>query len=132
MDDIFVARVMSTDLHTVAPGTPLAEAASTMLDNEIGSVLVVEDGRLSGLVTTTDFVRLVADGETTGAPVEVAMTTDIVTADPQDTIREAADTLTERGIHHLPVVDGSAGLVGMLTTSDLASYLSNVETPSPL
>lgn len=132
MEDIFVARVMSADLHTVVPGTPLSEAAGVMLDNEIGSVLVVEDDRIAGIVTTTDFVRLVADGSTTGAPVEAAMTTDIVTADPQDSIREAADTMLEHGIHHLPVVDESAGVVGMITTTDLASYLSHVERPSPL
>ncbi|MFB6303444.1 MAG: CBS domain-containing protein [Haloferacaceae archaeon] len=132
MDDIFVARVMSADLHTVVPGTPLSEAASVMLDNDIGSVLVVEDDQLAGIVTTTDFVRLVADGSTTGAPVETAMTTDIVTADPQDSIREAADRMVEHDVHHLPVVSESAGVVGMITTTDLASYLSHVETPSPL
>ncbi|MFB6280729.1 MAG: CBS domain-containing protein [Haloferacaceae archaeon] len=132
MEDIFVARVMSTDLHTVVPGTPLSEAAGVMLDNEIGSVLVVEDDDLVGIVTTTDFVRLVANGEITGAPVEAAMTTDIATAGPQESIRDAADRMMEHGVHHLPVVDESAGIVGMITTTDLASYLSHVETPSPL
>ncbi|MFB6080661.1 MAG: CBS domain-containing protein [Haloferacaceae archaeon] len=132
MEDIFVARVMSTDLHVVDPETSLEQAAGVMLDNEIGSVLVVDDEGLAGIVTTTDFVRLVSEGATESATVTDAMSAEVVTADPQESIREAADTLTDRGIHHLPVVDETAGVVGMLTTTDLASYLSHVETPSPL
>jgi CBS domain-containing protein len=132
MDDIFVAQVMSTDLQTVAPGTPLPAAARRMLDRDIGSVLVVEDDRLAGIVTTTDFVRVVADGPRAGADVDAAMTTDVVTADPQDTVREAADVMLEQGVHHLPVVGDDAGLVGVVTTTDLAAYLSHVEAPSPL
>lgn len=132
MQDIFVARVMSTDLHAVDPETPLAEAAGMMLDERVGSVLVVDDDGLAGIVTTTDCVRMIADGTTAGKTVADAMSTDIVTADPQDTIREAADTMMERGVHHLPVVDEASGVVGMITTTDLTSYLSHVETPSPL
>jgi CBS domain-containing protein len=59
------------------------------------------------------------------------MTTDVVTANAQDSIRDVADAMIERGFHHMPVVDEDGTAIGMITTKDLASYISTVQTPSP-
>ncbi|QLK27507.1 CBS domain-containing protein [Natrinema zhouii] len=133
MDDIFVARVMSSAVQTVAPDTLVEDAANTMLDNGIGSVVVVDDeNQLEGILTTTDFVRIVAERQPKDqTPVSEYMTTDIVTTTAQDSIRDAADVIVERGFHHLPVVDEDEGVIGMVTTSDLAGYISRVKSPSP-
>lgn len=133
MDDIFVGRVMSAETHTVAPDTLVEDAADEMLDNDIGSVMVVDGtNRLLGIVTVTDFVRIVAESHPKAeTPVERYMTTDVVTTSVQTPIRDAADALMEHGVHHLPVVDDQEGVVGMLSTTDLAAYLSRVQTPSP-
>ena len=131
IDDIFVARLMSTDLHTVTPDTLVEAAAATLLDNEISSVLVVESDRLLGILTSTDFVEIVArsqpKAETT---VERYMTTDPVTATAQDPVSAVAATMIERGIHHVPVVDDGVP-IGIITTSDLAAYVSGTEPLSP-
>ena len=132
MDDLFVGRLMSTDLHTVAPETLVADAAELMLDNDVGSVLVVEDDELRGILTRTDFVDIVAKSRPKAAtPVSDYMTTDVVTTSAQDPIRDVADAMTEHGFHHMPVVSDEDGLIGMITSSDLAAYLSHVQTPSP-
>ena len=133
MDDIFAGQLMTSDLYTVAPDTLVEEVAETMLEAEIGSVLVVDgDNQLLGIVTTTDYVGIVAESrpkaETT---VKQYMTTDVVTATPQDSIRDIADAMVEHGFHHMPVVSEPDGVMGMLTTSDLAAYLSHIQTPSP-
>jgi len=133
MDDIFVARLMSTDLETVGPDTLVEDAARQMQTNSIGSLVVVDaDNQLVGILTTTDFVDIVArskpKAETT---VERYMTTDVVTTTAQTPIQAAADTMLEHGIHHLPVVDEKEGVIGMLSTTDLAAYLSTIQTPSP-
>ncbi len=133
MDDIFVGRVMSSGLHTVTPDTLVEDAAHELLENDIGSLVVVdENNHLEGILTTTDFVDIVAKSrpkaETT---VERYMTTDVVTTTAQESIRTAADTMIEHGFHHLPVVDEEEGLIGMVTTTDLAAYLSDVRAPSP-
>jgi len=133
MDDIFVARLMSTDLETVGPDTLVEDAARQMQTNRIGSLVVVDaDNQLVGILTTTDFVDIVArskpKAETT---VERYMTTDVVTTTAQTPIQTAADTMLEHSIHHLPVVDEEEGVIGMLSTTDLAAYLSTVQTPSP-
>ncbi|EMA51476.1 CBS domain-containing protein [Halococcus thailandensis] len=132
MDDLFVGRVMSTDLHTVAPETLVADAAELMLDNCVGSVLVVENGELRGILTRTDFVDIVAKSRPKAAtPVSDYMTADVVTTTAQDPIRDVANTMTEHGFHHMPVVSDEEGVIGMMTSADLAAYLSHVQTPSP-
>jgi CBS domain-containing protein len=133
MDDIFVARLMNSDLQTVGPDTLVEDAATQMQENDVGSLVVVDDdGRLAGILTTTDFVDIVArskpKAETT---VERYMTTDVITTDAQTTIQEAADVMLEHGFHHLPVVDDEDAAIGMISTTDLAAYLSTVQTPSP-
>ncbi|RBI59127.1 histidine kinase [halophilic archaeon] len=133
MDDILVGRLMSTTLHTVTPETLVEEAAQTMLTNDISSTLVVDNNnQLEGILTTTDFVRIVAERRPKDqTPVDAYMTTDVTTATAQDTIRDAADEMLEHGCHHLPVVDDTEGVIGMLSTTDLTAYLSHVQTPSP-
>ncbi|WP_248910004.1 CBS domain-containing protein [Halocatena marina] len=133
MDDIFVGRLMSTTLYTVPPDTLVEEAAQKMLSSDVGSVLVVDgDNQLEGILTTTDFVKVVAERRPKDeTPVDTYMSTDVITATVQDSIRDAADVMLEHGFHHLPVVDDTEGVIGMLSSTDLASYLSHVQTPSP-
>ncbi|PLK19294.1 CBS domain-containing protein [Natronobacterium gregoryi SP2] len=124
---------MSSSIHTVQRDTLVEDAARVLLENEIGSALVVDDdGKLEGILTSTDFVDIVAQSrpkaETT---VERYMSTDIVTASAQDSIRDVADLMIEHGFKHVPIVDEDAGAIGIVTTTDLASYLSRLQSPSP-
>lgn len=133
MDDIFVAQLMTTDLETVSPDTLVEDAADRMLKEDIGSLIVVDDdGRLAGILTTTDFVSIVSHQQPKDqTPVSEYMTTEVVTADGGESIRDAADRMITYGIHHLPVVDEDESVIGIVTTTDLAAYLSHVQTPSP-
>ncbi|RLM76221.1 cyclic nucleotide-binding/CBS domain-containing protein [Halorubrum sp. Atlit-26R] len=131
IEDVFVARLMSTDLHTVTPDTLVEDAAAVLLEEDISSVLVVDDdGDLVGILTSTDFVDIVAKSrpkaETT---VERYMTRDPVTAGAQDDVAAVAATMLERGFHHVPVVDGETP-IGIITTSDFAAYVSSPESVS--
>ncbi len=128
MDDIFVARLMTSDLVTVTPGTLVEDAGQTMLEHGISSLVVVdEDGHLEGILTTTDFVTIVAESfpkaETT---VSRYMTTDVITVSPQESITTVAETMMEQEVHHLPVVDEADTVVGIVTTTDLAGYLTTL------
>lgn len=133
MDDIFVARVMSTSPHTVTPDTLVEDAGEMMLEHDIGSVMIVdENNQLEGILTTTDFVTIVAESQPKAeTSVSRYMSTDVITASAQDSIIDAADVMVEHEFHHLPVVDDDEGVIGMITTSDLAAYLSRVSAPTP-
>ena len=125
MNDVPVARLMSTDLTTIERGAAAADAATKMRDTGVGSLLVVEsDGTLAGLITATDFVTLVRDNDPKDrTPVEAFMTTDVVTVGREDTVAELAEP-TAHGYTHLPVVDDDDRPVGMVSATDLTEYLS--------
>ena len=133
MDDIFVARLMSSGIYTVSPDTLVEDAAHLMLDNEIGSVVVVDESNaLQGILTSTDFVEIVAEQKPKDrTPVSTYMSTDVVTTSAQEPIQEAADRMLECGFHHLPVVDEAEGVIGMISTTDLTAYVSKLRSPTP-
>ena len=60
---VVVKEAMSSELFTTSPETSVAEAARVMIERKIGCLPVLDSGKLVGLVTETDFVRLVADGK---------------------------------------------------------------------
>ncbi|SHG59206.1 CBS domain-containing protein [Halobaculum gomorrense] len=128
LDDVFVAQVMSESLYTVTPDTLVEEAANEMMQRQIGSVIVVDDdGTLRGILTNTDFVQIVAERQPKDqTPVSEYMSTDLVTAAPGDSLASVAATMLDHGFHHMPVTDGDDGVVGVVSTTDLTAYLSNI------
>jgi CBS domain-containing protein len=124
--DIFVGRLMSSPVQTVSRDTPIQAAADLMLQHGIGSVVVVDEvGHLEGILTATDFVTLAADGQPAeNTEVYEYMTTEVVTTTANDTITDVADVMLSRGFHHVPVVDETEGVVGIITTTDFTAYLS--------
>ena len=133
MDDIFVARLMSSGVKTVGPDTLVEDAAELMQNHGIGSLVVTDDdNQLVGILTTTDFVDIVAKSKPKAdTTVERYMSTDVVTTTAQASIRDVADTIMEHGFHHVPVTDDEEGVIGMISTTDLAAYISTAEAPSP-
>lgn len=132
MEDVFVGSLMSSPVHTVGPETSLREAGRTMLDRNIGSVIVVDDDEhLEGILTATDFVRTVANGAPDpDATVDTVMSTDVTTTTADEPIRNVADLILDRGFHHVPVVD-EGRVIGVITTTDLTAYVSTRAEPSP-
>ena len=125
MEQLSVERLMSTDLVAIESGAPAKDAATRMLETGVSSLVVVDDdGRLAGLITATDFVSLVRENDPNDeTPVEAFMTRDVVTVGPNDSVDELAEP-TAHGYTHLPVVDESGELVGMVSSTDLTAYVS--------
>ncbi|AZH24598.1 CBS domain-containing protein [Haloplanus aerogenes] len=132
MEDVFVGSLMSAPVHSVGGDATLREAGRVLLDHDIGSVVVVDEaGSLRGILTATDFVRVVADGEESAStPVSTVMSHDVVTTTGNEPITVAADLMVESGHYHLPVVDGES-VIGVITAADLAAYLSTIRPPHP-
>ena len=63
LHQVVVKEAMSADLHTTTPDTPAAEAALLIIERRVGCLPVIDAGKLVGIVTETDFVRLVAEGK---------------------------------------------------------------------
>lgn len=119
-----VEEVMTAPVATTTPDTPVDEAAQTMSDEGIGSLLVAEDGDAIGVVTATDFLSDVAAGETDPtATVTAYMSEDVVTASAETTVAVAAGKMATADVQHLPVTD-ETGVVGLVSATDLTVYLS--------
>lgn len=121
-----VTRLMSTDIHTVTPDTTIVDAAAILVDEGIGSLVVVNDANEPvGMFTTTDLARLTADEQSPSeTTVEEYMTTDFFTLNAGNGVRDAAAKMMGEGVHHLPVVDEDGAVIGMISTMDITAFLS--------
>jgi CBS domain-containing protein len=119
---------MSRDLLSVAPGDSLSEVAQRMVDRDVGAVLVMEGGGLSGILTERDVLRAVAAGIEDQTVVADWMTRDPETMGPDDTTQHAAVLMIHGGFRHLPLMEGS-DVVGMLSIRDLMRVVLDNAAP---
>ena len=117
-----VRDIMHADVKTTAPTDTFDNVAKVLRENGISSVVVVEGGKLAGIVTERDLVNLVADGrDPRTTKVADRMTKDLDTVDPKTDIGEAADHMARLKIRHLPVLqDGE--LAGIISIRDLTNW----------
>jgi CBS domain-containing protein len=124
-----VSEVMATMLLTVEPTMALDEAARQMNDRQVGAVLVLTNGRVSGILTERDVLRAVATGQVAGTRVAAWMTHDPETIGPDDTAGHAASVMIHGGFRHLPVVDEAGDPLGIISIRDLMRVTLDDETP---
>lgn len=116
-----VNQVMTPAPVAVSPDTSLTKVGDLMRRHGIGDVLVVDEGRLRGLVTDRDIViRGVAAGrDMAGTAVADVCSTDMVTVAPGEEADTAVELMRRHAIRRIPVVDGGRP-VGMVSIGDLA------------
>jgi CBS domain-containing protein len=116
-----LTEIMTTEVFTAAPESPVAEVAAAMVKGRFGSAVVMQGPLLVGIFTERDVLRAAASGSDLAAsPVSRWMTSDPETAEPGLDSERAAETMLSHGFRHLPVVDGHA-LVGIVSLRDLLS-----------
>lgn len=112
------------DVISIDEDTSVFDAIALMAEHSIGSLLVMRGPELLGIVTERDYARKVIlkgrSSETT--PVGDVMTTDLVTATPQQTVNECMALMTDRRIRHLPVI-ADARVIGMISIGDLVQAI---------
>jgi CBS domain-containing protein len=115
-----VRDVMSSEPLTVEASAPISSAARIMRDHDVGDVLVVDGGELSGIVTDRDIVvRVIANGGSLDAPVRDIATDEVVTVGPDDDLDRARDRMRKRAVRRIPVVEDGRP-VGIVSLGDLA------------
>jgi CBS domain-containing protein len=119
---------MSSDLLSVEAGVSIPEVAQRMVERNVGAVLVLDDGKLAGILTERDILRAVARGLGDSPRVADCMTAHPETIAPDDTTEHAAVLMLHGGFRHLPVVDGD-DLVGVLSIRDLVPPLLDNTAP---
>ena len=133
-----IGDIMTRKPRTVDAGDSVHEAARQMRDGDFGSVVVLLDGRVDGIVTDRDIaVRAVAEGRTPeSTKVSEISSTGVATVEPNQSIDEAVRTMREQDIRRLPVVEDGRP-VGILSLGDLAverdpeSVLADISAGAP-
>lgn len=116
-----IRDAMTEGPTTIELGTPAAEAARIMKTENVGSLPVMEGGKIVGVVTDRDLaIRVLAEGKNVETPVGEIASTDVVTVDPQQSLEEAARLMAEHQLRRLPVCEKDGKLVGILAQADLA------------
>lgn len=116
-----VRDIMSTDVSWVDPSAKLTDIAKLMKDKDVGSVPVVQNNMVKGIITDRDIViRVISEGKDTNqVTAEQVMSADPVVIEESESIDKAADIMFEYQIKRLPVVKNDK-LVGIISLGDLA------------
>jgi CBS domain-containing protein len=119
-----VRDVMTTNVITLAATATIFDAAKKMKENDIGDIMVMQGGRLAGILTDRDIVvRAIAAGaDPTRIVVDDICSHDLTTVAPDDDVDKAVQLMRDKSIRRLPVTDKGRP-VGIVSLGDLAQSL---------
>ena len=107
-------------VHFIHPDASVFDALKMMAENNIGSLVVLEGGKLVGVITERHYAReIVLKGRTSpGTLVRDIMSTKVIYARPDQSVEECMAVMTARAVRHLPVLEGGR-LVGIVSIGDM-------------
>lgn len=128
-----IGAIMSREVEVVAPDTALMEIQERFHEHGFRHLLVVEDGRLVGVISDRDVLRTVSpfldtlaeeprDVKTLTRPAREVMQADLITVRPETLVEKAAKLLLDHTISCLPVVTDDGELVGIVTSKDILRH----------
>jgi CBS domain-containing protein len=122
-----ILRVKGSGVHTIHPGATLDEVVQMLVNCKCGSLVVREPadaggppGAMVGIISERDILRVIAArrGALDTLLTADAMTRDVITGSPDDSIDDTMGLMTDRRIRHLPIIDGGE-LAGMISIGDV-------------
>ena len=132
LDNVYrpLSVLMRTTMETIASERTVLEAAQTMAEKRIGSLLVLEAGEMVGIVTETDVVRkgLASQLPANSTKVGSVMNYPLIQIDINRTVRDASRLMAEQRIRHLAVAESNK-IVGLLSVRDLVRMVSVRDKP---
>ena len=116
-------EVMTHSLVTCSPDDKAAQAATMMRDRDIGNVLVMEGGKLCGIVTDRDLAvqALTGNEDPLEAPVKKYMTSRVITGEPHWSLNKVARTMAKHKIRRLPILQ-EGHLAGIISLGDIVRH----------
>lgn len=119
---MIVQDAMNKEVKTIAETSTVREAAERMREFRIGSLIVVKDSRLVGILTERDILdKVVAEAlDSSTLKVKDIMTKEVVMISPDKDISTAAELMVEKRVKKLPVLQGKK-LVGIITATDVCT-----------
>lgn len=120
-----ILRHKADRVVTIKKSATVYEAIERMVENNVGSIIVVDEGETAGIFTERDYLRrIVLRGRTSkDTLIAEVMTKDIVYVDPSFTVKQCLAIMTKQKIRHLPVLDDGK-LIGVISIGDCVKELS--------
>jgi len=117
------ASTNTAEVFTITPADPVTSLLESLVEHNVGALIVVDGGGVVGVVSERDVVRRIAAEGASVLEQTVAglMSSTVVTCSSGDSIDSIAETMTERRIRHMPVQDDGR-LVGVVSIGDVVSY----------
>jgi CBS domain-containing protein len=108
-------------IFSMPPDGKVSAAVGTMVKNDIGSLVVMEDGRMTGMVTFREVLKAldVQGGNLADLRIREVMVANPITGNPDDTLDHLREVMTKNHIRYLPVTDGDQ-LLGVISFHDVA------------
>jgi CBS domain-containing protein len=125
-----VLRAKGHEVATVSPTATLATVAQRLRLEKIGALVVLDEGRLAGIISERDVVHAFAAHRAATSEIKVAevMTKDVITCRPEDDLTRILGVMTRHRVRHLPVLEGGR-LVGLVSIGDAVKHrLAELET----
>lgn len=110
------------EVKVISPGLTLKEAAEIMSKENIGSLVIIRNGKLVGIITERDVLRNI---KKLSSSVEKIMSKNVVTIEDTESIDMAAEIMAEKKIKRLPVTREKK-LVGIITATDVLAYSTDI------
>ena len=122
-----IAQLLNTkgnQVWSVKPEASIFEALEIMSEKEIGALLVMEDGKLTGIFSERDYARkVILKGKSSKETlVEELMTKKVFYIDSQNTINDCRAMMTAKRIRHVPVIEDNQ-VVGIVTIGDVVNQI---------
>ena len=115
-----IAPLITRAVLTVEESDSVQDAAEWMMERGVGSAVVINDGKPSGIITDRDTLRIVAQGiDGSAVTVGSCLTRKLTTAHPSMEVLDAARIMREKGFRHLVVVNDDGALEGLFSMRDL-------------
>lgn len=115
-----VLEAKGYDIWSITPDASVYEAVKLMTEKGVGALLVLESGKLVGIISERDCTRrlILKEKAPKETPVREIMTSDVITVRPDQTVEECMALVTARRIRHLPVLEDDR-LIGIVSIGDL-------------
>ncbi len=115
-----VLREKGRAVWTIDANASVFDALKLMAEKEIGALMVIEDGRLAGVMSERDYARKVVllGRSSKNTPVREIMTRKVLYVKPGQTVEECMALMTDKHIRHMPVLDGDL-MVGIVSIGDI-------------
>lgn len=126
MAEEIVREYMKSSVITVDKNTILYEIAKIMTEKNIGSVIVVENGKPVGIITERDIVRAIGKGKKLDTKAEEFMTASLITIKEDSPVTGALALMRQFNIRHLPVVNEKGELTGIISIRDIARAVDDM------